>query len=709
MDFIPNGRRPLREQKEQILASLDLEAEFFALGVRFAKGRVDSDGWRSCHAMDRDDRNPSAAVNLKSGYYKSFGDGDEKLSFFDFAVKYGKLGDFASVFKHYAEKVGLTNGNGHKTNGHAKQTFATFKAAVQWVGASRTVEGEEDGVWTYHRPDGTEALRMVRFKTAKGKTYRPFHQDKTGQWVCSDPPGPLPLFNLDRLESRPDETVWIGEGEKVCDSATALGLLATTTAHGAQSPEKSDLGPLAGRHVVMMPDHDKPGEGYAAKILGLLGRLSPRPSVKVLRLPDLDDGGDLVDWIDGQPDSWDDVDCRGELERLAAGLPEWDFDQAEKGPENPTEAPPFTLGLIDSEAFFSTKYELRWLVENVLVAFQPCIAGGPKKALKTSLLIDLAISMATATPFLGKFPVVRPLRVGFFSGESGHAAIQKTALRVCQSKGLDTSELGNVFWGFALPQLSQDDQLAELSRVIKEYKLDVVIIDPLYLCLLSGTKGRRLEASNLFDMGPLLLAVTQACLKSGATPLLAHHFRKGRESPYDPPELEDTAYAGIQEFARQWLLVGRREKYKPGSGTHRMHLVIGGSVGHQSEWALDVEEGTMDEQFNGRHWAVTVRPAAEVWTETKEKDKEARTERAAENARVKDEAREKGDAQLMVKLLGFLKAEPDRKAAKRRLRDLMGCGDTVVGRVATRAEMAGYARFDGTRYEWVKDPLEGPL
>ena len=46
------------------------------------------------------------------------------------------------------------------------------------------------------------------------------------------------------------------------DAAIAIGLDATTSAHGANAAEKTDWRPLAGLEVVLAPDNDANGEKY---------------------------------------------------------------------------------------------------------------------------------------------------------------------------------------------------------------------------------------------------------------------------------------------------------------------------------------------------------------------------------------------------------------------------------------------------------------
>jgi hypothetical protein len=95
--------------------------------------------------------------------------------------------------------------------------------------------------------------------------------------------------------------------------------------------------------------------------------------------------------------------------------------------------------------------------------------------------------------------------------------------------------------------------------------------------------------------GERLRPISEMCERHGVCLILCHHFRKRGKthsaSDWDPPELDDLSWAGFAEFARQWLLIGRRKAYEPGTGEHKLWLSIGGSAGHGGLWALDVDEG----------------------------------------------------------------------------------------------------------------------
>jgi hypothetical protein len=323
-----------------------------------------------------------------------------------------------------------------------------------------------------------------------------------------------------------------------------------------------------------------------------------------------------------------------------------DFDaEGEPGHAAAKEAehPGYRCRLLDGRRFLDSAVAPRWYVKDLLVADQLAMCCGSKKTLKTSLLIDLALSCATGTPFLGHFRTYSPLRVAFISGESGQWTIRETALRVGQAKGIDVAS-AKVWWDFRLPQLANLTDMDELTKGLEEHLIQLLIFDPVYLALLAGTD---LSAANLFDTGPLLLRIAETCLRCGCTPLLCHHFRKNLREPHEPGDLEDIAYSGFQEAARQWWLINRREPYEPGSGEHKLWLSAGGSLGQGGCWAVDVAEGQLAEDFTGRRWEVTVTSA-----------NEARVEMAGKGDARKQEkgiAKDKSDDAAILNAVDFLR------------------------------------------------------
>ena len=371
-------------------------------------------------------------------------------------------------------------------------------------------------------------------------------------------------------------------------------------AAGSQSVPEVILNPLLGQPMQMGGDERRQG-GLLADIFGRqqadLDATQSRADELLSRVANEYGPGrmvlDFAGQCNGQMPTPDSVDAL--LQRLNERVQ----NQAGDGGR---------LQLISSADFAAGTYANEWLIEHVLVADQPGVVAGIKKGMKTSCIVDLAVSLGFGPPvtFLNfhRFQVRQKVNVGIYSGESGAATLQETFRRVCRSKGNRQPRECAIHWCFELPQLSSDADLRRISANIRRHQLRVVIFDPIYLSLLAGNPNA--SASNLFDVGPLLAKINNVCLDAGATAIFVHHNVKHAAKPYDPPELENVAFAGFQEFARQWILLGRREAYTPGTGNHKLWLNIGSSAGFSGCYAADIDEGVMQSDFSGREWKVTV-------------------------------------------------------------------------------------------------------
>ena len=163
-----------------------------------------------------------------------------------------------------------------------------------------------------------------------------------------DPPGKLPLYHLDEVGKA--DVVYITEGEKCADLVRGLGLIATTSAHGAKSAAETDWTPLAGKTLGFLPDNDSPGEKYLNDVAKIVGKLNPKPLLKVIRLPLKNDGDDIQQWLEQvAPDSWTEVECRTELERLLAEAPAWEpaASRTTVGSNGPPTTPSTAIGSDD--------------------------------------------------------------------------------------------------------------------------------------------------------------------------------------------------------------------------------------------------------------------------------------------------------------------------------------------------------------------------
>ena len=328
------------------------------------------------------------------------------------------------------------------------------------------------------------------------------------------------------------------------------------------------------------------------------------------------------------------------------------------------------------DEFMKGDYRHKWRIKGLLVADEPAVVFGPSKVLKTSTIVDACISMTSGKPFLGMFETVRT-RVMLVSGESGKASLYKIASRICQAREIDPSEVGDKLQiECSIPPLSDPATLGILQALLAKHEVEILVIDPAYLTLLSGGNSSADLASNLFAMGKAIGSVVTVCQVTGTQLILLHHANS-KIAVGDEPGLQHIAYSGFAQFCRQWIGLNRRFEFTH-DGKSKLIMVVGGSAGHGGCWHVDIDEGVLDGDFNGRKWEVVVRNASE--SRAKEKD-----DREAEKENKKENLLKKDIAKLEVAIRELAALTTPIPATKSKLKETLKWDSTKITKIIDRS------------------------
>jgi predicted P-loop ATPase len=165
----------------------------------------------------------------------------------------------------------------------------------------RSVAYQREIAFDYTDESGNLVFQAVRLPhPTKGKAFSQQRPDPAnpGHFIKNLKGVTRVLYRLQRLKAAIEagETILYVEGEKCVEAAERLGYTATTHAGGSPAKWEPQYGEaLRGAHVVMLPDHDEPGEKFYRKVANGLRKCAA--SFVRVNLPGLGEKGDIVDWI----------------------------------------------------------------------------------------------------------------------------------------------------------------------------------------------------------------------------------------------------------------------------------------------------------------------------------------------------------------------------------------------------------------------------
>lgn len=277
------------------------------------------------------------------------------------------------------------------------------------------------------------------------------------------------LYHLPELVARPDEPVFVVEGEKDADRLLDLGLLATTSPMGAGKWKEEYATFLADRGTIyVIPDNDSPGEKHAKDVADTL------PQAKIVRLPAIPIKGDVSDWLDAGGTS--------------AGL----LKLAEQPNENGHKKSRLLLrrgGDLLAKEFPPVK----WVVPGLIPAGTMLFGGAPKMG-KSWACLGLCISVATGGLALGAIPVEQG-DTCYLALEDVERRLQDRSQQIMKSDLAGSGDINRFQYTETSGRIDQgllEDIEEEFLKVVPDPRL--VVVDTLAAVKPPSTKSR-----NVYD------------------------------------------------------------------------------------------------------------------------------------------------------------------------------------------------------------------
>jgi hypothetical protein len=161
-----------------------------------------------------------------------------------------------------------------------------------------------------------------------------------------------------------------------------------------------------------------------------------------------------------------------------------------------------------------------WLIEGLWADQAVGILGGQPKCCKSFLALDMAVSVASGTACLRRFPVVRTAPVLLFPAEDALAVVRKRLEGICAAARtrLDALPIYVITAARLLLDLPCDQQ--QLRDTVAAVKPALLILDPFI-------RLHRSDENASKEVAPLLGYLRQLQRELHVAVLLVHHVRKG--------------------------------------------------------------------------------------------------------------------------------------------------------------------------------------
>jgi AAA domain-containing protein len=161
----------------------------------------------------------------------------------------------------------------------------------------------------------------------------------------------------------------------------------------------------------------------------------------------------------------------------------------------------------------------RWLVEGLWGASSVGVIGGAPKCAKTWLGLDMALSVATGTPCLGKYAVPEPGPVLVYLAEDALPVVRERVAGMARHRGLDLAGVDIHVITAPTLRLDRDRDRLRLLETTRRLRPRLLLLDPL-------VRLHGIDENNAGEVAELLAYFRSLQRQLDLSVLLVHHTRK---------------------------------------------------------------------------------------------------------------------------------------------------------------------------------------
>jgi len=161
----------------------------------------------------------------------------------------------------------------------------------------------------------------------------------------------------------------------------------------------------------------------------------------------------------------------------------------------------------------------RWLIEELWGESSVGVIGGAPKCAKTWLGLDMALSVATGTPCLGKYAVPKSGPVLVYLAEDALATVRQRVAGMARQRGLDLAAVELYAITAATLRLDRDPHRKRLFETARRLQPRLLLLDPL-------VRLHGIDENHATEVAELLAYFRSLQRMLDLSVVLVHHTRK---------------------------------------------------------------------------------------------------------------------------------------------------------------------------------------